>query len=523
MPAVVAKFVYALAGVALAVSLVGLNRASNDLARSSLTLSGGVPAVVWEPSPPLEFGQTPVYDPPVPVVILCHGFSGDTAMTSALARRIAKAGYAVVAIDFRGHGENQNPFEVGGDAAQLRQDIDAALLYARSQPRFDGQRIALAGHSMGAFAVLSDAEHDPGVAAVVAISGGGAMRGPFAPPNTLLIWAANDPAGLRKGARELAAKLAGLEQLVADKTYGDVERGTGVRMSEVPGVDHILVLYSAEAARRIVDWLGETLGPGAGSAETPGPDPRFPFVELGLGAAVVLAFGLPRALAPLAPRMGLAPVARPLTELALLLLSLAGAVAIQAGADAVTTRGIFGFVPLEAGRQLFEFFALAGTIFLALGARRRAATADGLSDARTWLTAGALFLAVYAVIGTLVLPLWDIFPASHRLVWAGVATALFLPYFGASECMLRGAGANGLWLPAAGKLLTLVVVGAACLKGLLPFVILLGLGSIALFFALFELVAIRISRCMPGPWIAALFQAAFTGFSFTAIFPFTGN
>ena len=32
--------------------------------------------------------------------------------------------------------------------------------------------------------------------------------------------------------------------------------------------------------------------------------------------------------------------------------------------------------------------------------------------------------------------------------------------------------------------------------------------------------AIRIGRRMPGPWIAALFQAAFTGFAFGAIFPF---
>jgi len=194
---------------------------------------------------------------------------------------------------------------------QLRQDIDAALLYARTQPRFDGQRVALAGHSMGAFAVVSHAQQDPGVAAVVAISGGGALRGPFAPPNTLFIWAANDPAGLRKNARELAAKLAGLEQLVGDKTYGEVDHGTGVRMSEIPAVDHITILYSAEAARRIVEWLGETLGPGSGSPETPGPDPRFPFMGLGLAAALVLAFGLPQLLAPLAPRMGLAPVAHP--------------------------------------------------------------------------------------------------------------------------------------------------------------------------------------------------------------------
>ena len=52
--------------------------------------------------------------------------------------------------------------------------------------------------------------------------------------------------------------------------------------------------------------------------------------------------------------------------------------------------------------------------------------------------------------------------------------------------------------------------------------ILLGILPIALFFAFFELVAIRIGRCMPGPWIAAIFQAAFIGFGFGAIFPFTG-
>jgi dienelactone hydrolase len=520
MPAVVAKIVYALAGVALAFSFVGLHRASNDIARASMVLPGGVPAVVWEPSPPLEFGQTPTFDPPVPVVILCHGFSGDTAMTSALARRIAKAGYAVIAIDFRGHGENRNSFALSGDGLQLRQDIDAALLYARTQPRFDGQRIALAGHSMGAFAVVSHAQQDPGVAAVVAISGAGALRGPFTPPNTLLIWAANDPPGLRKLAREFAAKLAGLEQLVSDKTYGDPERGTGVRTSEVPGVDHITILYSAEAARRIVDWLGETLGPGHGSPETPGPDPRFPFVLLGFAATVVLAFGLPRWLAPLAPRIGLAPVPKPLLNLSLIVLALVLALVVQAGADTLTTRGAFGFVPFVAGRDLFEFFALAGVIALALGARRRVVSADGLSDPRTWLTAGVLFLALYVVHGTLMLPLWNVFPATHRLVWCFVAAALMLPYFAASEFLLRGAGRTGLWLPAVGKIATLIVVAAGCLSGLLPFVVILGLGAIALFFALFELIAIRIGRCMPGPWIAALFQAAFTAFSFGAIFPF---
>ncbi|HXX49346.1 MAG TPA: alpha/beta fold hydrolase, partial [Myxococcota bacterium] len=274
MAAVIAKIVYALAGVALAFSLVGLRRASNDIQRSSTVLAGGVPAVVWEPSAPMPFGGPPSFDPPVPVVILCHGFAGDSAMMSSLARRIARAGYAVISIEFHGHGANRNPFSFSFDGTELRSDIDAALLFARTQPRFDGQRIALAGHSMGAFAVVSHAAHDPGVAAVVAISGGHAQSGPFTPPNTLAIWAAGDPPGLRMGEREMAAKQAGLEQLVEDKTYGEAARGTAVRMTEVPGVDHLTILYSAEAARRIVDWLGETLGPGHGTPETPGPDPR---------------------------------------------------------------------------------------------------------------------------------------------------------------------------------------------------------------------------------------------------------
>jgi len=522
MPAVIAKIVYALAGVALAFSLVGLQLASRDVAHTSVVLPGGVPAVVWEPSLPLASGETPSFDPPAPVVILCHGIASDNAMMSALARAIAKSGYAVIALDFRGHGANRNPFELSGDLAQLREDIDAALLYARTQPRFDGQRIALAGHSLGAMVVLEHAQRDPGVAAVVAISGPGRPRGAYAPPNALLIWATGDLPGLRKSAREYAARLAGLEQLVGDKTYGEPERGTGVRMSEVAGVDHVTILFAPETARRIVEWLGETLGPGAGTLAAPALDPRFQWSLLGLAAVVVLAFGLPRFLAPLAPRLGLVPVARPFVHLLLLLVALAGAVLVLAGVDTLASPGPFAFVPFAIGRDLFGFLALVGAFLLALGSRRRAASADGLSDPRTWLTAAVFFLVLYGAIGTLLLPFVDVFPAPHRLTGALVASALALLYFGASETVLRGAGRTGLWLPALGKLLTLIVVGAAALSGLLSPILVLALPAIAVFFVFFEVVAIRIGRRMPGPWVAALFQAAFTGFALAAIFPFTG-
>lgn len=519
---VIAKLVYTLAGLLLAVSLVGLRRASSDIAHMSLVLPGGVPVVVWEPAPLQPFGQTPSFDPPAPVVVLCHGLSADNAMTSALARRLAKAGYAVIAPDFRGHGENRNPLGPTADVLGLREDIDAALLYARTQPRFDGQRVALVGHSMGAHAVLAHAQSDPGIAAVVPISGGRELTGPFAPPNTFLIWASGDLEHTRQRGRELASKLAGLAQLVDDKTYGDVERGTGVRMSEVAGTDHITILYSAEAARRIVEWLEQTLGPGQGLRETPGADPRFLWSGLGLVATVILSFGAPRALAPLAPHIGLPRIDRPLWNLALVAVALASAILLLSGFDGLAVRGPFSAIPLAAGRDLFGFFALSGVILLALGARAGAVHVTGLGDARTWAVGGLLFALVFIALGTLNGPFWDLFPAPHRVAICVVATLLLLPFFGATEWLLRGAGRTGLWLPVLGKALTLFAVVGGALAGLLPFVILLGIVPIALYFVFFEIVAARLGRWMPNPWLAALFQAAFTGVTFASIFPYEG-
>lgn len=293
-------------------------------------------------------------------------------------------------------------------------------------------------------------------------------------------------------------------------------------MSEVSGVDHITILYSAEAARRIVDWLGLALGAGHGTPETPGPDPRFLWSGLGLFATLLLAFGAAGALAPLAPRVALPRVASPLVPLALLLVALVGAVLLLSGVDVLAQRGPFGWIPLAAGRDLFGFFALAGAILLTLGARRGTISSEGLRDPATWLVAGLLFAGVYVVVATLNAPFWGLFPAPHRAPWCVVATLLLLPYFAGCEWLLRGSGAIGLWLPAVGKLLTLIVVGVGAVAGLLPFVILLGMGAIALFFVFFELVAIRLARRMPNPWIPALFQAAFTATAFVSIFPYEG-
>ena len=186
-----------------------------------------------------------------PAVMLVHGFSSDRVNTSVLARRIAQNGYGVLAIDLRGHGENRNPFDEGG----LRDDLEAAVEFLRHSSLVDGSRIMVVGHSMGAGAALDYAAHDPAIKGSVMVSGGLALEGPEHPRNTLFIYAENDPDFIKDLSGQLGSHLAGIEQIETGKLYGDFASGTAVEATEVKGVNHLSILWSADAAQNIVQWL----------------------------------------------------------------------------------------------------------------------------------------------------------------------------------------------------------------------------------------------------------------------------
>jgi dienelactone hydrolase len=350
MPSVAARVVYALGALALLIGLIGLRQATHSVAHYAVTLPGGIPAVVWEPGEPVDWGARPREGPPLPVVVLAHDFASSKGMMSSLARRLARGGYAVVAFDFAGHGQNPAGFARGA----LIDDVDAAVLWVRTRQGFDGERVAVAGHSMGAGAVLSYASREPNVAATVAISGARPPAGPYAPPNLLMIWASGDPARLRNAARGLGAEVAGLERLVLDRTYGDSERGTGVHLTEVSGLDHVTILYSGEAAHRILDWLRQTLGPGDAPAGVRVSDGRFGWAALGAVGTLVVFFALPGALASITPKVEPPAPADPLVRLGLLFVSLVVAVLALSGADAASGRGPFDLIPLVVGRHRAE-------------------------------------------------------------------------------------------------------------------------------------------------------------------------
>ena len=512
------RLVYGAAAFLLAVSLLGLGSATRAVHHYAVEIPGGIPAMVYEPGPPRQFPGAPRTGAPLPVVVLAHGYMGNTSMMSSLGRRLARAGYASVALAFRGHDRNPRPFSTGSSPVVsvegVSEDLAAAVRFARSRPGFDAERIAVAGHSMGAFTSLEWASRDPAVDAVIAISGGAPPTGPYPPPNVLLVWASADPKLLRDGSRAAAASLAGLERVVLDRTYGDLARGSAVRASEVEGVDHLTILYSGELATRVVEWLGQTLGPGVDASGAEG-DGRFGWTLLGFASALVMLWGLIRLLAPFVPAVENPPVESPLRALATLAGALVVGAVLLAGVDASAPGGPFGFLPLAVSAPVSGYQALCGVLLLLVLAHARALRA-GLRDPRTWLCAGVLLLATYLLIGTFLEPYAWRWLTPQRALRVFVPFALMLPFFAAFEFLLRGARP---WVPIVGRAVILAVMLLAAILRLLPFELFLVLGGFVVFFAFFELIAYRASRQAPNPWLMGIYQAGWSAIAQASLFP----
>jgi len=513
---VLARGLFGAATLALVIALVGLRWSTARVWHYAVALEGGVPAMVYEPGPPVAPGEGLVDAERAPVVVLAHGFASNSGVLSSLARSIARAGYGVVVPDLRGHGQNRQPFSRELLNGGLASDVDAAVLYARSHPRFDGEHVAVVGHSMGASAVLAYATQQPSVSAVIAISGGSPRRGTYPPPNTLVIWASGDPSRVRENARALAAELAGAQQVRLDRVYGDPARANAVKAVEIDGVDHVTIVYSDRAAAAVIEWLGSTLGKGVRPSSA--ADLRMPFSLLGVLAALIALSSLAGALTPLAPRLELPAVERPVGALATLAGALAVGVLLASGGD-VASAGPLGFVPLLAGREALAFFLISGGVLGAVLMRRGQLSLGGLADRRMWGAAGVLFALAYLVLGSLLQPFSEMWLGPHRAPWALAGALLALPFFAAKEWLLRCSGWRGVGLSVAGRVLTLAALFIGVYTGALPSILGIWMPLLGGLFVLFELASFSLARSAPNPWIAGLFQAFLVGWITAATFP----
>jgi len=100
-------------------------------------------------------------------VVLAHQSRGDACQWAGYAKRLARLGYLVIAIDFRGYGDSQTR---GGRAAgRLAADVAAAAKAARAR---GARKVFAVGASMGGTAALvSGANIRPPLSGVISLSG----------------------------------------------------------------------------------------------------------------------------------------------------------------------------------------------------------------------------------------------------------------------------------------------------------------------------------------------------------------
>jgi dienelactone hydrolase len=102
-------------------------------------------------------------------IVMAHGFGG--TQEGSLARSaadFAAAGFTAFSFDYRGLGESGGEPRQVIDIRAQHADWHAAIAFARTLPGVRADRVALWGSSLGGGHVLSVAQQDPTIAAVVA-------------------------------------------------------------------------------------------------------------------------------------------------------------------------------------------------------------------------------------------------------------------------------------------------------------------------------------------------------------------
>jgi len=511
--------------VAFAVFLLAtawLGRLERDgPAHGDLVLAGGVPATLYLPGPASGAGPEAFLDPPPredrpPALVLMHGFAGDRLSLSSLARRLAASGYAVLAIDARGHGENRNPLRRGfvrSDA--FYEDFAAAIDYLRLSPFVDGQRLAVMGHSMGAGAALDFATRDSGIDGALLISGGWRLDGPYRPPNALFLVAEGDPPAIRDRAAELVARLAEVPRAEPGRAYGSFAAGTAVELAQVDGADHLSIVWRGDAVREMVGWLDAVFGVSRPPGEVPG-DARIPAL-LAMAAAFVLVLpGLGLLVAWLAPpRDALSSAAR-LRGLAALVLAFAATMPLLATGTPAE------ILSAEAADAVVAQLALAGVALLLLVRWREPGLLsflfrDALSAA---LAAGVGLLVVFVMTQAFGVAVHRFTLTPERMAVFAMAGAGFFPFSLAFAVLLRRGPPRGAFLLAlAGRALVVALLVAGVATGVLGFVLLLMLPPLCGVFLLVELLAAFAYAGSRNLLVIALLEAGWLAAVAAAIMP----
>jgi dienelactone hydrolase len=462
---------------------------------------------------PLTIGTTPATVTrqtgitSAPVVVIAHGFAGSRQLMEGFALTLARAGYIVVSYDLAGHG--RNPVPMSGDVSvitgttqvlmdELARVSDAAL----ALPGADG-RLALLGHSMASDIVVRQAERDPRVGAVVAVSMFSLAVTKDQPRNLLVVAGAWESmlATEAQRALRLADPAASLGQ-----TVGDPAISTGRRAVLAPHVEHVSVLFSHTTLTEARDWLNASFSR-TGTGDVPA---RGGWIALLLVSVVALGWPLAGALCRF--RAAEPPTQLPPTQFAMAII-----------APAVLSPLILWplnvhFLPVLVADYLAVHFALFGLIAIAMiaafGGLRRGGTAMAL--------ALAVPVALFGIIlfGTAL----DRYAASFVPVAGRIPVVLAMAVgavpFMLGDAILTEGGRAPFWRVITVRALALASLGfAVALDFERLFFLIIILPIILLFFLLFGTVSGWIGRTTWRPAAAGVGLGLFLAWALGVTFP----
>ncbi len=184
------------------------------------------------------------YEPPrrpVPAIVLLHMLGRSHTDWDAAASQLSDAGFAVLALDFRG----------GAEVGVLAIDVRAAKAFLRERPEVIPTAIGIGGASIGANLALLDAADDPGVMSIALLSPGLDYRGlrteaamkKYGGRSALLMGSTKDPYSARS-IRMLSAIGPGTRE---------------VRLIDAIGHGTVLLSRDSSLVGALVDWFKRTL------------------------------------------------------------------------------------------------------------------------------------------------------------------------------------------------------------------------------------------------------------------------
>jgi alpha-beta hydrolase superfamily lysophospholipase len=109
---------------------------------------------------------------PAPGVLLLHMWQRKKEDWATLATQLQQNGYAVLALDLRGHGESGGEASPPLDGDLWTDDVRRAWAVMADQPSVDGERTAIVGASIGANLAIRAAAEEEAVRAVALLSPG---------------------------------------------------------------------------------------------------------------------------------------------------------------------------------------------------------------------------------------------------------------------------------------------------------------------------------------------------------------